>query len=55
MSVSITVESSIFAFSEASLILVIAVLSVLRSMPVFFLKSSITKSRITLSMSVPPS
>ena len=40
MSVSITVESSIFAFSAASLILVIAVVSWERSTPSFFLNSS---------------
>ena len=40
MSVSITVDSSILAFSEASRILVIAVLSVDRSTPSFFLNSS---------------
>ena len=55
MSVSITVDNSIFAFSDASLILVIAVLSVERSTPVFFLKSSMTKSTMALSISVPPS
>ena len=42
MSVSMTVESSIFAFSAASAILVNAVLSLERSIPSFFLKSSIT-------------
>ena len=42
ISVSITVESSIFAFSEASAILAIAVLSWLRSIPSFFLNSSTT-------------
>ena len=42
MSVSITVESSIFAFSAASLILDIAVVSSERSIPSFFLNSSIT-------------
>ena len=42
MSVSITVESSIFAFSAASLILVMAVLSWERSTPSFFLNSSRT-------------
>ena len=41
MSVSSTVESSIFAFSAASRILVIAVLSLDRSIPVVFLKSLI--------------
>ena len=41
-SVSITVDNSIFAFSEASLILVIAVESEERSMPSFFLNSSTT-------------
>ena len=40
-SVSITVDNSIFAFSEASLILVIAVESWERSTPSFFLNSSI--------------
>ena len=42
ISVSITVESSIFAFSAASLILVMAVLSCERSTPSFFLNSSTT-------------
>ena len=42
MSVSITVESSIFAFSAASLTLVMAVLSWERSVPSFFLNSSTT-------------
>ena len=41
-SVSITVESSIFAFSAASLTLAIAVLSCERSKPSFFLNSSRT-------------
>ena len=54
MSVSITVDSSILAFSAASLIRVMAVVSFVKSIPVFFLKSSTTKSRITLSISVPP-
>ena len=40
-SVSITVDNSIFAFSAASLILVIAVVSWERSTPSFFLNSSI--------------
>ena len=40
MSVSITVDSSILAFSEASLIRVIAVVSADRSTPSFFLNSS---------------
>ena len=53
-SVSITVDNSIFAFSEASLILVIAVESELRSTPSFFLNSSTIKSIRTLSISVPP-
>ena len=42
MSVSITVESSIFAFSAASLILAKAVVSFERSKPSFFLNSSRT-------------
>ena len=42
MSVSITVESSIFAFSAASLIRAIAVVSLERSTPSFFLNSSRT-------------
>ena len=42
MSVSITVESSIFAFSAASLTLVVAVESCARSTPSFFLNSSMT-------------
>ena len=42
MSVSITVDNSIFAFSHASLILVIAVESELKSTPSFFLNSSKT-------------
>ena len=54
ISVSITVESSIFAFSAASRTLVIAVLSWDRSIPSFFLNSSTTKSMTALSMSVPP-
>ena len=54
MSVSITVDNSIFAFSQASLILVIAVESEVRSIPSFFLNSSTTKSIRTLSISVPP-
>ena len=41
-SVSITVDNSIFAFSPASLILATAVLSLDRSIPSFFLNSSIT-------------
>ena len=41
-SVSITVDNSIFAFSAPSLILVTAVLSLDRSIPSFFLNSSIT-------------
>ena len=49
-----TVESSIFAFSEASLIRAIAVESAVRSTPSFFRNSSIIKSMRTLSMSVPP-
>ena len=40
ISVSITVDNSIFAFSQASLILVIAVESEVRSTPSFFLNSS---------------
>ncbi len=43
-SVSITVDNSIFAFSAASLILVIAVVSCERSIPSFFLNSSVIKS-----------
>ena len=42
ISVSITVDSSIFAFSAPSFILVIAVESFERSIPSFFLKSSTT-------------
>ena len=42
ISVSITVDNSIFAFSPPSLILVIAVLSFERSTPSFFLNSSTT-------------
>ena len=42
ISVSITVDNSIFAFSQASLILVIAVVSEDRSTPSFFLNSSTT-------------
>ncbi len=42
MSVSITVDNSIFAFSDASLILVNAVGSLERSNPSFFLNSSTT-------------
>ena len=41
-SVSITVDNSILAFSTASLILVVAVVSCERSIPSFFLNSSIT-------------
>ena len=41
MSVSITVDNSILAFSAASLIRATAVLSFVKSIPVFFLKSSI--------------
>ncbi len=55
ISVSITVDSSIFVFSAASLILVIAVESLERSSPSFFLNSSTTKSISTLSISRPPS
>ena len=54
ISVSITVDSSIFAFSPPSFILVIAVLSLVRSIPSFFLNSSTTKSIIALSISEPP-
>ena len=53
-SVSITVDNSILAFSAASLILVIAVVSCERSTPSFFLNSSAIKSIRTLSISVPP-
>ena len=42
ISVSITVDNSIFAFSPPSLILVMAVLSFERSIPSFFLNSSTT-------------
>ena len=54
-SVSITVDNSIFAFSAPSLILVIAVLSLERSIPSFFLNSSTTKSIKAWSISAPPS
>ena len=54
-SVSITVDSSIFAFSAASRTRVIAVWSSDRSMPSFFLNSSTTWSMSALSMSAPPS
>ena len=47
-------DNSIFAFSAASLILVIAVASCERLIPSFFLNSSTIKSIKTLSISVPP-
>ena len=53
-SVSITVDNSILAFSAASLILVIAVVSCERSTPSFFLNSSAIKLIRTVSISVPP-
>ena len=53
-SVSMTVDNSILAFSDASLILVIAVESCVKSTPSFFLNSSTMKSITALSISVPP-
>ena len=54
MSVLIKVVSSIFAFSAASLSLVIPILSFLTSTPVCLLNSSKTYSITALSTSVPP-
>ena len=48
-------ESSIFAFSAASLNLCIAILSALKSTPSAFLNSSIIQSQMRLSKSSPPS
>ena len=55
MSVSMTLDSSIFAFSAASRMRVMAVESDERSLPSFFLNSSSTYSTSAWSMSVPPS
>jgi hypothetical protein len=55
MSVSSTVDSSILAFSAASLNRCMAILSLRRSMPFSLRNSSAMKSISTLSMSVPPS
>mmetsp|Transcript_853 Transcript_853/g.3333 ORF Transcript_853/g.3333 Transcript_853/m.3333 type:complete len:480 (-) Transcript_853:793-2232(-) len=54
MEVWLSVESSILAFSLASVSLCRACLSFLRSMPSFFSKSSAKKSVIRLSKSSPP-
>ena len=53
-SVVTSVESSIFAFSAASFSRVIAILSVLRSIPLCRLNSSIRYPTTALSMSAPP-
>ncbi len=55
ISVCIVVESSILAFSHASLTLQNAILSAVRSIPVCFLNSPATYFVITSSMSEPPS
>ncbi len=54
MSVSGAPESSILAFSAASLSRCITSLSLETSMPVSFLKASSSQSMMTMSMSSPP-